>query len=40
MNYETVAFTVNGITAQEQLGFYEPGNHTNEFGVKLGLRFK
>ncbi len=39
-NYETVAFTVNNVTAQEQLGFYEPSNVTNEFGVKLGLHFK
>ena len=37
---ETVAFTVNNVTAQEQLGFYEPQNVTNEFGVKLGLHFK
>ncbi len=36
---ETVTFTVNGITAQEQLGFYEPLNYTRELGVKLGFRF-
>ncbi len=37
---ETVAFTVNNVTAHEQLGAYEPWNVTNEFGVKLGLHFK
>jgi hypothetical protein len=40
VNYETVAFTVNNVTANEQIGFYEPWNVTNEFGVKLGLYFK
>jgi len=39
VNYETATFTVNGITAQQQLGAYEPLNNTNEFGVKLGFRF-
>jgi hypothetical protein len=39
VNYETATFTVNGITVQEQLGAYEPLNTTNEFVVKLGLRF-
>lgn len=39
VNYETVTFTVNTVTAQEQLGAYEPHNVTNEFGVKLGFRF-
>jgi hypothetical protein len=34
---ETVTFTVNHVTAREQLGFYEPLNTTNEFGVKLAL---
>jgi hypothetical protein len=38
-NDQTVSFTVNRVTAQEQLGFYEPFNTTNELGVKLGLRF-
>jgi hypothetical protein len=38
-NDVTATFTVNGITAREQLGFYEPFNTTNEFGVKLGLHF-
>ena len=40
VNYETVGFTVNNVTAQEQLGFYEPWNVTNEFGVKLAVHFK
>ena len=40
VNYETATFTVNNVTAQEQFGAYEPLNVTNEFGVKLGLRFK
>jgi hypothetical protein len=35
----TATFTVNGITAQQVVGFYEPHNFTNEFGVKLGFRF-
>jgi hypothetical protein len=39
VNYETATFTVNGITAQEQLGAYEPDNATNEFGVRFGFRF-
>jgi hypothetical protein len=39
VNYETVTFTVNRITAQEQLGYYEPFNVTNEFGLKLGFHF-
>ena len=39
VNYETATFTVHGITAQQQLGFYEPLNTTNEFVVKLGFRF-
>jgi hypothetical protein len=38
-NYETATFTVNSITAQEQLGAYEPLNRTNEFVVKLWFRF-
>jgi hypothetical protein len=38
-NDETVAFTVNNVSAQEQLGFYEPVNTINEFLVKLGFRF-
>ena len=39
VNFETATFTVNGITAKEQLGFYEPVNVTNEFGVKLSFHF-
>ena len=39
VNYETAAYTVNRITAQESLGAYEPLNRTNEFTVKLGFRF-
>jgi len=39
VNYETATFTVNGITTGEQLGAYEPLNRTNEFTVKLGVRF-
>jgi len=40
VNDGTVAFTVNNVTAHQQLGYYEPYNFTNEFGVKLGLHFK
>lgn len=36
---ETATFTVNRITARQQLGAYEPLNTTNEFVVKLGFRF-
>jgi hypothetical protein len=39
VSYETASFTVNRITAEEQLGAYEPLNVTHEFGVKLGLHF-
>lgn len=39
VNYETATFTVNNVTAAEQLGAYEPLNVTNEFGVKLGFHF-
>jgi hypothetical protein len=39
VNDETVSFTVNRITAEEQLGAYEPVNFTREFGVKLGFHF-
>jgi hypothetical protein len=38
-NDQTVTFTVNHVTARERLGFYEPLNTTDEFGVKLGFRF-
>jgi hypothetical protein len=39
VNYETATFTVHGITAQEQMGFYEPLNRTDEFTVKVGFHF-
>jgi len=39
VNYETATFTVNGITARQQLGAYEPLNRTNEFVGRLGFRF-
>lgn len=39
VNYETVTFTVNNVTASEQMGFYEPHNTTNEFGLKFGIHF-
>jgi len=39
VNSETATFSVNGITARQPLGAYEPLNKTNEFGVVLGFRF-
>ena len=39
VNNETATFTVNNVTASEQLGFYEPLNTTSEFGVRLGFHF-
>ena len=39
VSVETVTFTVNNVTATEQLGAYEPINFTNEFGVKLSFHF-
>lgn len=39
VNYDTATFTVNGVTAHEQRGFYEPHNVTHEVGVKVGLHF-
>jgi hypothetical protein len=39
VNYQTATFTVNRVTAHQQLGAYEPFNVTHEFGVKLGLHF-
>jgi hypothetical protein len=39
VNDETVTFTVNTVSAQERLGFYEPLNTTGEFLVKLGFHF-
>ena len=38
-NDQTVTFTVNRVTAHERIGFFEPLNTTDEFGVKLGLHF-
>jgi hypothetical protein len=38
-NQETVTFTVNHLTAREQLYAYEPLNVTNEFFVRLGFHF-
>jgi hypothetical protein len=34
---ETATFTVNGISAQQQIRAYEPHNITNELGIRLGL---
>lgn len=39
VNDQTVTFTVNHVTAHERIGFYEPLNTTDEFGVKLGFHF-
>jgi len=39
VNYQIATFTVNNVTAREQLGYYEPFNVTNEFGVRLGFHF-
>jgi hypothetical protein len=39
VNDAPVTFTVNNVTARESLGASEPHNVTNEFGVKLSLRF-
>jgi len=39
VNYEIATFTVNNVTAREQLGAYEPVNVTSEFGVRLGFHF-
>ena len=38
-NDQTATFTVNRVTAHEQIGFFEPFNTTNEFGVKLWFHF-
>jgi opacity protein-like surface antigen len=35
----TATFTVNDVTARQQFSAYEPLNTTDEFGVKVGLRF-
>ena len=39
VNDQTVTFTVNHVTARERIGFYEPLNTTDEFGVKWGFHF-
>lgn len=39
VSYTTVTFTVNDITAREQLGAYEPANVTNDWFVNLGFHF-
>jgi hypothetical protein len=39
VDYETATFTVNDITARQQIGFYEPFNTTDEYGVKVWFRF-
>jgi hypothetical protein len=39
VNDQTLTFTVNHVTAREQVGFYEPFNTTDEFGVKCGFHF-
>ena len=39
VNDQTVTFTVNQVTARERIGFYEPFNTTDEFGVKFGFHF-
>jgi hypothetical protein len=39
INDQTVIFTVNQVTARERIGFYEPFNTTDEFGVKWGIHF-
>ena len=39
VNDQTVTFTVNHVTARERIGFYEPLNTTNEFGVRWGAHF-
>ena len=39
VNYETATYTVNRVTAREQIGAYEPLNATHEVGVKLGFHF-
>jgi hypothetical protein len=39
VNEETATFRVRNVTAHQQIGVYEPLNRTNEFTVKLGVRF-
>lgn len=38
-NDEAATFTVSGVTARQEIGFYEPPNTTTEFGVRLGFHF-
>jgi hypothetical protein len=40
VNNGSVAYTVNNITVRQTLGYLEPLNYTNEFGVKIGFRFR
>ena len=39
VRYMTATFTVNGITAQQQLGALEPDNVTDEVSVSVGFHF-
>lgn len=39
VRYTTATFTVNGVTARQQIGFYEPDNVTHEWFVTLGFHF-
>lgn len=39
VSFGSAVFTVNGITAEQQVGAYEPDNTTDEFMVKFGWRF-
>jgi len=39
VNFETATFTVNGVSAQQRLGAYEPRNLTHEAGVKFAFHF-
>jgi hypothetical protein len=39
VSHETATFTVNDITARQQLGAFEPLNRADEFAVKVGFRF-
>ena len=39
IDYTTATFIVNGITARQQMGAYEPENVTHEWYVNLGFHF-
>lgn len=39
VNDQTVTFSVNQVTARERIGFYEPLNTNDEFGLKWGFHF-